>query len=114
MSCFIYNTEQLLPLHYKFDQFLNLFAEVPDPGFLPRDLHADSGDADIVDWNDLSDEEYTVGTSSLPHNPFIEYEAVECHEDVETEEEGDDEEELNESATILRAPKRRRTVIDSD
>ena len=83
---------------------------MPDPGFLPRDLHAESDDADIVDWNALSDEEDTVG-SSLPHNPFIEYEAVECLVDVEPE--GDDE-ELNESATFLRAPKRRRTVIDSD
>ena len=62
--------------------------DVPDPGFLPRDLHADSDESNIVDWDALSTTDDAEESDSR-RNPFIDDEAIEEADRVDDEDDED-------------------------
>ena len=63
--------------------------DVPDPGFLPRDLHADSDKNPIVDWDALSTTDDAESDSR--RNPFIDDEAIEEADRVDDEANDDED-----------------------
>ncbi|XP_075240282.1 uncharacterized protein LOC142335839 [Convolutriloba macropyga] len=64
--------------------------DVPDPGFLPRDLHADSDESNIVDWDALSTTDDAEESDSR-RNPFIDDEAIEEADRVDDEANDDED-----------------------
>ena len=64
--------------------------DVPDPGFLPRDLHADSDENNIVDWDALSTTDDAEESDSR-RNPFFGDEAIEEADRVDDEANDDED-----------------------
>ena len=64
--------------------------DVPDPGFLPRDLHADSDESNIVDWDALSTTDDAEESDSR-RKPFIDDEAIEEADRVDDEANDDED-----------------------